>query len=127
MGVLVAISIPIFTAQLQKARLGTNMANARAAKSAAVADWLASSDDKKQTTVIYKYDDSTGEASIVTTAGGNAVADKDITAWKVDTAVDKTTLGKTVFDNWYITVQGTTGATDASPAGSVTAINAEAE
>ena len=34
-GVLVAVSIPIFTAQLSKARLATNQANARAAKAAA--------------------------------------------------------------------------------------------
>ncbi len=39
-GVLVAISIPIFTAQLQKARFATNQANARAAYAAAVAAYL---------------------------------------------------------------------------------------
>ena len=38
MGVLVAISIPIFTSQLEKARLATNQANARAAYAAATAD-----------------------------------------------------------------------------------------
>jgi type II secretory pathway pseudopilin PulG len=39
-GVLVAISIPIFHAQLRKARLATNKANARAAFSAAEAAYL---------------------------------------------------------------------------------------
>ena len=39
-GVLVAVSIPIFTAQLSKARIATNQANLRAAKAAAVADYL---------------------------------------------------------------------------------------
>jgi hypothetical protein len=39
-GVLVAVSIPIFTAQLKKARLATNQANARAAKAAVVATVL---------------------------------------------------------------------------------------
>ena len=39
-GVLVAISIPIFTAQLQKARLATNKANARAAYAAAMAWYI---------------------------------------------------------------------------------------
>ena len=36
-GILVAISIPVFTAQLSKARKATNLANLRAAKAAAVA------------------------------------------------------------------------------------------
>lgn len=40
MGVLVAVSIPIFTSQLKKARLATNQANARAAYAAVVAELL---------------------------------------------------------------------------------------
>lgn len=39
-GVLVAISIPIFTAQLEKAREATDLANIRAAKAAAVSAYL---------------------------------------------------------------------------------------
>lgn len=39
-GVLVAISIPIFTSQLEKAREATDLANIRAAKAAAVAAYL---------------------------------------------------------------------------------------
>ena len=39
-GVLVAISIPIFTAQLEKAREATDMANIRAAYAEVVADGL---------------------------------------------------------------------------------------
>ena len=39
-GVFVAISIPIFTAQLKKARLATNKANARSALSAAMAEFI---------------------------------------------------------------------------------------
>ena len=38
-GVLVGISIPIFTTQLKKSRLATNQANARAAYAAAYAHW----------------------------------------------------------------------------------------
>ena len=45
-GVLVAISIPIFTAQLEKAREATDIANLRAAKAAAVAAYLDGSGDK---------------------------------------------------------------------------------
>lgn len=39
-GVLVAVSIPIFTAQLEKARESTDLANIRAAKAAAVSAYL---------------------------------------------------------------------------------------
>lgn len=39
-GILVAISIPVFTSQLAKARKATNEANLRAAKAAAVAYYL---------------------------------------------------------------------------------------
>ena len=39
-GVLVAISIPIFNNQLKKARMATNQANARAAYAAAVAEYI---------------------------------------------------------------------------------------
>lgn len=40
MGVLVAISIPILTSQLEKAREATDLANLRAAKAAAVSAYL---------------------------------------------------------------------------------------
>ena len=43
-GVLVGISIPIFSAQLKKSKIATNQANARAAKAAAVADYLDKAD-----------------------------------------------------------------------------------
>jgi prepilin-type N-terminal cleavage/methylation domain-containing protein len=39
-GVLVAISIPIFTSQLRKARVAVNQANARAREAAACAAYL---------------------------------------------------------------------------------------
>lgn len=56
-GVLVAISIPIFTSQLEKAREATDLANMRAAKAAAVAEYL--DDDSKTWTTKY-YDASKG-------------------------------------------------------------------
>lgn len=40
MGVLVAVSIPIFTSQLEKSREATDLANLRAAKAAAVTAYL---------------------------------------------------------------------------------------
>ncbi len=48
-GILVAISIPVFTAQLGKARRATNQANLRAAKAAAVAEYLTSDDTDGKT------------------------------------------------------------------------------
>ena len=66
-GILVAISIPVFTAQLSKARKATNQANMRAAKAAAVAQYLTDSADSASQ-IDYDYDISTGEASVVTTA-----------------------------------------------------------
>ena len=48
-GVLVAVSIPIFTSQLEKSREATDLANLRAAKAAAVAAYL-TEDDSVYTT-----------------------------------------------------------------------------
>lgn len=56
-GVLVAISIPIFTSQLEKAREATDLANQRAAKAAAVAAYLDSDSTGNAT---YYYDASAG-------------------------------------------------------------------
>ena len=64
--ILVAISVPIFTAQLGKARKATNEANLRAAKVAAVAAYL--TDEKKTSssdTAYYTYNIQTGEANVV--------------------------------------------------------------
>lgn len=58
-GILVAISIPVFTAQLGKARRATNQANLRAAKAAAVAEYL-TSDDTQGADKFYKYNISAG-------------------------------------------------------------------
>ncbi len=60
-GVLVAVSIPIFTAQLGKARRATNQANARAAYAAASAAYLG---------------DDTVKGGTYTTADGKFVAEK---------------------------------------------------
>lgn len=58
-GVLVAISIPIFTDQLKKARQATNWANMRAAYAAAIADYL--SNDRKETSYVRIYNVETGK------------------------------------------------------------------
>lgn len=60
-GVLVGISIPIFTAQLNKSKIATNQANIRAAKAAAVSDYLG---EGKTTDVAYTYDCENGTITI---------------------------------------------------------------
>lgn len=63
-GILVAISIPVFTAQLSKARKATNQANMRAAKAAAIAQYL--TDEAESTSAVtYKYVLETGEAKSI--------------------------------------------------------------
>ena len=72
-GILVAISIPVFTAQISKARMATNLANLRAAKAAAVAEYLTSEAEGEK---IYNYDIASGQAKLAkddTANGGKQV------------------------------------------------------
>lgn len=78
-GVLVAVSIPIFTSQLRKAKVATDLANIRAAKAAAAAQYLTSD---QTATVIYSYDASKGVVYLSD--------DKDHAATSID-AYGKTT------------------------------------
>lgn len=109
-GVLVAISIPIFTGQLKKARLATNQANARAAYAMAVAATL---DDKNTaTTFTYTVDGAKLEAT------GTAVkGNTDIAAWGVGTQVGTVTLGDAVAKTWVISFTAGTDTADSSLAG----------
>ncbi len=94
-GILVAISIPIFTSQLRKARLATNQANARAAYAAAVADRL----DKETTgtEVTYKYVVATAE---LTKASGGTNINKTPSEWNL---TDNEALGNDTAIEWYVT------------------------
>ena len=56
-GVLVAVSIPIFNSQLEKAKQATDLSNMRSAKAAAVAEWLTNSASSEQE---YVYDAGAG-------------------------------------------------------------------
>ena len=74
MGVLVAVSIPIFTAQLEKAREATDLANLRAAKAAAVSAYLSEETvdgtvigSQQESTVTMYYDAAAGK--LVSNAG----------------------------------------------------------
>ena len=71
-GVLVAISIPIFTSQLRKAKVATDQANARAGKAAAVAAAL---EAQSESALTYYYDAATGAAV------ASATKPTDITAY----------------------------------------------
>ena len=65
-GVLVAISVPIFTSQLSKSRKATNQANIRSAQAAAVAKYMEGSETGA---VTYSYDTKTGT---ITSSASNA-------------------------------------------------------
>jgi type IV pilus assembly protein PilA len=91
-GVLVGISIPIFSAQLRKSRVATDQANARAAKAAFTAYYL--DDDNALTDTIY-YDADAGKADKATPANGygetsDAKADDGIPGVTSSTATDLT-------------------------------------
>jgi hypothetical protein len=119
----VAISIPIFTSQLRKARLATNQANARAAYAAAVADALdantdtstKTSDDGKTTTstnLTYTYTVSTAKVEKTDTA---ATGNTDIASWKISDSINGKQLGDAVAKAWVVTID---------PNGGVVGINA---
>ncbi|WP_036612274.1 type IV pilin protein [Oribacterium sp. P6A1] len=100
-GVLVAISIPIFTAQLQKARLATNQANARAAYAAATAALLAS--DVTATEGNFEYTVST--ASVGTLQAYDELGTTTaINSWDPDTSVGGVVLGTTVAKKWTVAI-----------------------
>ena len=96
-GILVAISIPVFTAQLGKAREATNNANLRAAKAAAVSEYLTGENNNSQSG-FYKYDVSTGDVEVLTADPSNGKTQAVINAKNNETgAVSKTTVYKTVW------------------------------
>ena len=106
--VLVAVSIPIFTAQLQKARVATNQANARAAKAEAVAEFLTAKDSEKSDAgALYTtYDVSKGTSVTSTTApkGGADLSSQIIEDWTTTTTAGSVKLGDKTLGTWYVTV-----------------------
>jgi type IV pilus assembly protein PilA len=89
--VLVAISIPIFTSQLNKAKKATNQANLRAAKGAAVSQYLS---DGNTGTASYVYDIANGTIT--------SEAAKDSSAVTIDSALDTD-----LYTSISVTVKGT--------------------
>jgi len=104
--VLVAVSIPIFTAQLKKSRLATNQANARSAKAAALVEYLDDS-DKNNGEYVVKEGKYTAAGSKSTSKGD--ITPPSIEDWTVDTVAASSTMGEKVFDTWtvYIADDGT--------------------
>ena len=124
--VLVAISIPIFHAQLRKARVAANQANGRAAFSAAEAaylDYVAAHGsikayNSKFDSVTYMYFTAAGKGVLnsspgywVVDSGGNVSTNTDVSSWTPDTALsDGHQLGDLVADIWTIHMDPDTGA-----------------
>ena len=91
-GVLVAISIPIFTAQLKKARLATNQANARAAYAAVVAGLLNADKSSGSGTYDVKKGALTGAVSDTATGGDITTTPNE---WTVDSCPNEKLLSET--------------------------------
>ena len=114
-GVLVAISIPIFTNNLRKARLATNQANARAAYAAAMA-WYIENTDLGDEFQKYKdagyYDVSKGvffpgnDDGATEPASNDPLMEPDIASWDINTPIrlknEKKCLGDVVYKKWYV-------------------------
>ena len=104
-GVLVGISIPIFSAQLRKSKLATNQANARAAYAAVSAGILDSG-----------FAGGTGTYSVDSASLGSAGVTKSdatidpanvsdpIKDWGVDDKIGTTTLGDDIKTSWTVTI-----------------------
>ena len=107
--VLVAISIPIFTSQLRKARVAVNQANARAGEAAAYAAYL-----EDPSYDIIAYDIRSGRVKKSKSTGTNIENDlkingiynseynivpTDISSWNVHTALAKNDAYK--FGDYY--------------------------
>ena len=103
-GVLVAISIPIFTAQLKKARLATNQANARAAYASAVALRLDKDNVKASSDIddVYLYEVETASAKQVEGPISGYTTATPIDEWKVDLTVGDFYAGDKVARKWYV-------------------------
>ena len=100
-----AISIPIFTGQLQKARLATNQANARAAYAAATTQYMLDYKDTVPATdeVTYVYENAKGTGSFGTAATADITGDKvDISKWDVTTSSGGKELGDATATKWSV-------------------------
>lgn len=115
-GVLVSVSIPVFTDHIKKARLATNQANARAAYAAAMAWYMENYNTDEQT---YKdvgtYDVATGKfipgyEGITQPSPYENEIDINIVNWSVDSPIrnknSKKCMGDKVFKKWDVNWNG---------------------
>ncbi len=108
-GVLVAISIPIFTAQLQKARLATNQANARAAYAAVVAELLDKEKSEGSDTYTVKTGTVSGTVGSVLSSGGTGLNPSNWSYEGTESAtlhVDSK-LGTQTYSGWKVSISST--------------------
>lgn len=75
--ILVAISIPLVGSSLEKARVATDQANERAARAAAIIEYLAGTNADFETGKEYTYDAANG--NLVITADGETAKKPDTT------------------------------------------------
>ena len=87
-GVLVAVSIPIFTNQLRKARFATNVANARSAYAATMAAFMTEGPPDPGFTFAGRYEIATGILDTETTTNAGFVVDATVkgqpSSWSID-------------------------------------------
>lgn len=114
--VLVAISIPIFSKLVQKARLAANQANARAAYAAVAAEYITNNPSEMEPgrETYYTYDASTGKIDnnydshyVVVDRWGTTPS-----SWTISTAIEghsDWTLGQHVYDKWGLVVNNING------------------
>ena len=100
-GVLVAISIPIFTSQLKKARLATNQANARAAHAALVAELL----DEQKTAGEADYTVSTSKMGDLKDTATALAITTDPSDWKVNDTGATADLDDKEVTVWTVSIQ----------------------
>jgi len=107
-GVLVGISIPIFTSQLEKSRQATDIANMRSAKAAAVAEWMADPDTYANAQYERYYDAAKGVMTDTVPEGYGRSA-KNVTEF--DTVIAGASGVPNPGDPGYITVKIDTDGT----------------
>ena len=114
--VLVAISIPIFSTQLKKARLAVNQANARAAYAAWVAQYMDEGMPARDEVTYYRYDISTGKITsgvhprnfgTQVCISVNNEPSTDISSWKTTTPLmnPDRKLGSYVYKYWELGIK----------------------
>lgn len=101
-GVLVAISIPVFTQQLQKSRLAANQANARAAYAAALTRGII--EDTTLAAPKYKYTVVNSNLELVDSTSGTEVA-----GVPQNWTINSSNLGNVVAKVWYVSFENYDG------------------